>query len=126
MPNTSNEQLWLRQLRWKELAQDPCWDPLTFSPEGVHWEKQGSLWVPSDTAALENYAGYIVSCSTWEAEFTHLFNEITTHYFICNMHNEMTSGTKTEISPSSLALTIPRGQGGSHTLSAVREGPDKQ
>jgi hypothetical protein len=39
MPNTSNEQLWLRQLRWKELAQDPCWDPLTFSPEGVHWEK---------------------------------------------------------------------------------------
>ena len=42
------------------------------------------------------------------------------------MHNEMTSGTKTEISPSSLALTIPRGQGGSHTLSAVREGPNSE
>ena len=82
------EQLWLRQLRWRELARILTSIPLTLSPEGVHWEKQGSLWVLSDTAALENYAGYIVSCSTWEAKFTHLFNEITTHHIksvICMM-----------------------------------------
>ena len=45
---------------------------------------------------------------------------------ICNIHNEMTGGTKTAISLSSQELTIPMGQGGSHPLSAVREGSDKQ
>ena len=75
------EQLWLRQLRWRELAQDPHWDP----PHPLLWggplgETQGSIWVLSDTTELENYAGYIMSCSTWEAKFTHLFNEITTHH----------------------------------------------
>ena len=53
--------------------------PLTVSPELSNWEETNeSLWVPCDTAELENYAGYTVSCSTWEAKFTHLFNEITT------------------------------------------------
>ena len=33
----------------------------------------------------------------------------------------MTSSTKTAISLSSQVLTIARGQGGSHSLSAVRE-----
>ena len=36
----------------------------------------------------------------------------------------MTGSTKTAISLSSQALTIPRGQGGSHPPSAVRDGPN--
>ena len=53
------------------------------SPWGEHLGgNQWSLWVPCDTAELENHAGYTVSCSTWEAKFTHLFTEITTHHFI--------------------------------------------
>lgn len=42
------------------------------------------------------------------------------------MHKEMTGSTKTAISLSSQGLTILEGQEGSHPLSAVREGPDKQ
>ena len=57
--------------------------PLSPSPQrGPLGEMQGSIWVPSDTGELENDAECIVSCSTWEAKFTYLFNEITTHYFI--------------------------------------------
>ena len=60
-------------------GQDPHWDPSHPLPcGGLLGEMQGSLWVPSDTEKLENYAGYIRSCSTREAKFTHLFNEITT------------------------------------------------
>ena len=72
-------------------GQDPRWDPLPPSPlRGPLGEMQGHLWVPSDTAELENYAGYIVSCSTQEAKFTHLFNEITTHHIksvTCTMND---------------------------------------
>ena len=71
------------------MAQYPRWDPSHTLPWGEPLgEMQGSLWVPSDTAELENYAGYIVSCSTQEAKFTHLFNETTVHYIksvICRM-----------------------------------------
>ena len=115
------------QVMWKKMAQDPSLDPShPMSWDEPLGETQWSIWVPSDTAELENYAGYIVSCSTWEAKFTYLFNEITTHYFTCNMHNEMTRSTKTEISLSSQVLTILRGQGGSHLPSATRETPDNE
>ena len=40
MQNSSNEkQLWLRQLRWREMTRTLIGTPLTLSPEGVHWEK---------------------------------------------------------------------------------------
>ena len=42
------------------------------------------------------------------------------------MHNEMTGSTKTAISLSSQALTIPGDKGAAISSSAVREGPDKQ
>ena len=58
-------------------------DPSHCSPWGEQLGgNQWSLWVPCDTAELENYAGYTVSCSTWEAQFTHLFNEIITYHII--------------------------------------------
>ena len=58
-------------------------DPSHCSPWGEQLGgNQWSLWVPCDTAELENYAGYTVSCSTWEAQFTHLFNEIITYHVI--------------------------------------------
>lgn len=65
-------KLWLMQVRGKKVVQDPSWDlshPIPWSdPLG---ENQWSIWVPSDTAELENYAGYIVSCSNWKAKFIH-------------------------------------------------------
>ena len=65
----------------------------TYSSHPIPWgeplgETEWSIWVPSNTAELENYAGYIVPCSTWEAKFTHLFKEITTHHIksvMCTM-----------------------------------------
>ena len=71
------------QVRWKKMAQDPSLDPShPMSWDEPLGETQWSIWVPSDTAELENYAGYIVSCSTWQEKFTYLFNKITTHNFI--------------------------------------------
>ena len=66
-------KLWLMQVRGKKVVQEARWDlshPIPWG--GPLGETQWSIWVPSDTAELENYAGYIVSCSTWEAKFTHL------------------------------------------------------
>ena len=62
--------------------QDPRWDPSPSLPRGGGplGETQGSIWVPSDTAELENDAGYIKPCSTWEVKFSYLFSEITTHH----------------------------------------------
>ena len=61
--------------------QDPGWDPSYPLPWGSPLgETQGSIWVPSDNAELENDAGYIMSCSTWEVKCTYLFSEITTHH----------------------------------------------
>ena len=62
--------------------QDPRWDPSPPLPRGGGplGETQGSIWVPSDTAELENDAGYIKPCSTWEVKFSYLFSEITTHH----------------------------------------------
>ena len=61
--------------------QDPHWDPSHTLPRGGPLgEMQGSILVTSDTAEPEKDAGYIMSCSTWEGKFTHLFSEITTHH----------------------------------------------
>ena len=68
------------EIRWK-MTQDPSWEhshPFSWGePKG---ETQWSIWVPSDTAELETYVGYSVSCSTWEAKFIYLFKEISAHH----------------------------------------------
>lgn len=56
-------QLWLRQLRWRSWPGPSLGPPFTLSLRSTG-RNAGSLWVLSDTAELENYAGHIVSCST--------------------------------------------------------------
>ena len=82
------EQLWLRQVRWKKVAQDSRWDPSHPIPWGEpRGETQWSLWVASDTAELESYTGYSVSCSLGrQNSHTSLMKSpLTTSYLICTM-----------------------------------------
>ena len=76
------KQLWLTLVREK-MTQDPIWDPSHPIPWGEPMgETQWGIWVPSDTAELETYVGYSMSCSTWEAKCIYLFKEISAHDLI--------------------------------------------
>jgi len=122
------EQLWLRQVMWKKVAQDPRWD----SSHPIPWgeplgETQWSLWVPSDSAELASYAGYSMSYSTWEVKFSCLFTEITTHHFIsviCTMKWLVVQRQK--FHPAAKRWQFQEDKGAAIPSSAVREGWDKQ